>query len=557
MKVGFNIFTRVIIAFLVLALIPLTISSLLVVRTYESLLTELSVRLGAVDPILQTQGEAMVREATILVSLILLITVIITIFASLYLSRSISLPIRRLLHAFSLVSRGQLDVRMPVRTNDEFGELGRGFNAMVRRLSEYSRQLEETNTSLEQHVGERTAELRLAYERLQRTADQINEANRIKSEFVANMSHELRTPLVAIQGFTDLALEGMYGPLPDKLRAALAKISTNSKNLQRQINDVLDLSKIEAGRLDVHAEDFDLGELIHSTAEDLRPLFDKKGLSLAFRQEGPLPTLHQDAGKIGQILLNLLSNAQKFTERGGVTVFARREPERDEVRVDVVDTGVGIPREQWDAVFDPFRQLNGGITREQGGTGLGLALVRQLAELLGGEVGLESEQGVGSKFWFALPVRYDPAHSMHEIMRRRPPTVLAVDDDPGSLGELSAFLEPAGFLVSQCFDARQGIAKARDLRPDAVLVDELMPGLDGWAFVRELRDAAATRDIPVVMIVNGRSERMREDGDVRAYWSRPFARADRLTQLRRLTEHPSTETDGVTDESVVQEDLAD
>ncbi|MCL4233289.1 MAG: response regulator [Deltaproteobacteria bacterium] len=557
MKSGFTLFARIMIAFLVLAMLPVTISSMLVVSTYEELLTELAGRIGDMAPGAFDASYATVREATILVSLIMLITVIVTIFGSLYLSRSISLPIRRLLHAFGQVARGDMEIRVPVRGNDEFTELGRGFNAMVRRLATYAREYEEYSVSLERHAAERTAELNLAYERLRRSTEQIEQANRLKSEFVANMSHELRTPLTAIQGYTDLALDGIYGPLPDKLVTALEKIQANSRNLLRLINDVLDLSKIEAGRQDVYPDQFDVRELVEGAADDLRPLFDKKGLSLVVRMDGPVPSIHQDAGKLRQILINLLSNAMKFTERGGVTVTVREERDDHELRIEVADTGIGIEATQTHLVFEQFRQLDGGINRAHGGTGLGLALVRQLAELMGGEVGVVSEAGKGSTFWVQLPVRYDPAHALRLLRTRSRPTVLAIDDDARSLSEIASFLDPAGFAVARCADAESGVDRARDTQPAAVLVDEVMPGMDGWAFLKSMRADPMTAHIPVIMMGYGHGAKAALESGADDYWTRPIPRADRIVRLREIIERARERSGGGSGDGDEQRDSVD
>ncbi len=557
MKSGFTLFARIMIAFLVLAMVPVTVSSLLVVSTYEELLAELAGRVGDMAPGVFDASFATVRDATILVSLILLITVMVTIFGSLYLSRSISLPIRRLLHAIGQVARGDMEIRVPVRGNDEFAELARGFNAMVRRLATYAREYEEYSVSLERHAAERTAELSLAYERLRRSTEQIEQANRLKSEFVANMSHELRTPLTAIQGYTDLALDGIYGPLPEKLMTALEKIQANSRNLLRLINDVLDLSKIEAGRQDVYADQFDVRELAEGVADDLRPLFDKKGLSLVVRMDGPVPSIHQDAGKIRQILINLLSNAMKFTERGGVTVTVREERDERELRFEVADTGIGIPPTQTQLVFEQFRQLDGGISRAHGGTGLGLALVKQLAELMGGEVGVTSEVGRGSTFWVQLPVRYDPAHALRLLRTRSRPTVLLVDDDARALSEIAAFLEPAGFAIARCADAEHGLDRARETQPAAILVDEVMPGMDGWAFLKAVRLDPMTAEIPVIMMGLGHGAKTALESGAADYWTRPIPRADRIVRLREVIERARGRTVGGSGDDGGQDDPVD
>ncbi|MCZ7583498.1 MAG: response regulator [Deltaproteobacteria bacterium] len=493
MKRGLPIFAQIFLSFLVLAIVPVAISSLLVVATYDDLISELAQQIGQERPLLTYN---LTRDSMILVGLTIGIATLLSIFASLFLSRKMGLPIRNLLHATQAVAYGDLDARVPVRSNDEFGELGQGFNRMVRRLAEITRELAETNRNLEKNVGERTAELRLAYDRLMRQAQKVNEANKMKSEFLAHMSHELRTPLSAVMGYTELLRENVYGELSAKQSEVLAKIDRNSRNLLGLITDVLDLAKVESGRLEIRAAPFDLMDTIQQTADSLRPLFERKGLSLVIRQTGALPETVQDAAKFQQILINLLSNALKFTEAGGVTVSARPIGDGGFFAVDVTDTGIGIPPEKHEAVFEQFVQLDGGTAREQGGTGLGLALVRQLCEVLGGRVELQSAVGHGCRFTVILPARFGASASAARPGMR----VLVVDDDPAAIARIAEYLRDWNVTVLACLDGRDAAAQAKEGTPAVILLDRLMSHVDGPAVLDALRADPATRDIPVIVM---------------------------------------------------------
>jgi PAS domain S-box-containing protein len=263
----------------------------------------------------------------------------------------------------------------------------------------------ELNETLEHRVAERTTELAAALERAEA-------ADRIKSAFLATMSHELRTPLNSIIGFTGILLQGLAGPLNAEQKKQLGMVRGSANHLLELINDVLDLSKIEAGQLEVRSEPVDLPKTIESAVGTIRPLAAKKGLDLRVAV-GELPAqLSSDRRRVEQILLNLLNNAVKFTDRGSVSLTAERVegggPSADsagEVRIRVADTGIGIPPEELGSLFRPFRQLDSGLTRQHEGTGLGLAICRRLSELLGGSVTATSEAGRGSEFTLRLPIR--------------------------------------------------------------------------------------------------------------------------------------------------------
>ena len=256
--------------------------------------------------------------------------------------------------------------------------------------------VKELNASLERRVAERTAEL--AVER-----DRAEAADRLKSSFLATMSHELRTPLNSIIGFTGIILQGMAGPLNEEQAKQLGMVQASARHLLALINDVLDISKIEAGQLDMVWEPLDLKDSIRKAVEMVRPLAEKKGLDLRLEIAPEIGPVVSDPRRVEQILLNLLNNAVKFTERGSVTL--RAAPGPGVTRISVEDTGIGIKAEDFGKMFQPFRQLDSGLTRQHEGTGLGLAICQKLAQLLGGEIRAESVLGRGSVFTFCLPLK--------------------------------------------------------------------------------------------------------------------------------------------------------
>jgi CheY-like chemotaxis protein len=315
------------------------------------------------------------------------------------------------------------------------------------------------------------------------------------------MSHELRTPLSAVIGFSALMLEeptaGTTRTVPDEW---IGHIHRSGEHLLALINDVLDLTKIEAGRIELKPEPFELGTALNESIEGLRPLSDRKAIAVAVSAEPGAITA--DRGRLRQIVYNLLSNAIKFTPEGGrISIEARWHGE--DAHIVVSDTGVGIAAEDLERIFEEFRQVGDQKAREAG-TGLGLALSRRLAEAHGGRLLVASELGVGSRFELVLPgsradtvVQPTPAATRAASSESN---LLVIEDDPGAVRLLRAYLEGDGHRVEVATDGETGIAAARSLRPDAIVLDVLLPGIDGWEVLRRLKADPEVRDIPVVVV---------------------------------------------------------
>ncbi len=304
-------------------------------------------------------------------------------------------PVRKLRRVAEQVTSGDLEVRSTIATGDEFQDLGEAFNDMLAHLKSSQDELRTLNVSLDTRLGE-LAETNVA----------LFEANKLKSEFLANVSHELRTPLVSIIGFAELLRDAVESPPKDGSRSIryADNILTSGRMLLDLINDLLDLAKIEAGKIELHRSRFSIGEVCESLMDFVRPQADKKNLQVSATVAPDIPLLHSDSGKIQQILHNLLSNAIKFTPSGGqVGLDARRDGEHG-VEVRVTDTGPGIPAEQQAEIFEHFRQLDASHTREHGGSGLGLAITRELTQTLGGTIRVESVVDRGSTFIVTLPL---------------------------------------------------------------------------------------------------------------------------------------------------------
>ena len=337
------------------------------------------------------------------------------------------------------------------------------------------------------------------FHEIEETGRQLAVASRHKSEFLANMSHELRSPLNAIIGFTRLVMRRARDALLPKQYENLEKILVSSEHLLSLINTVLDLSKIEAGRMEVRATEFPLEPLLDLCLATVEPMIKADRVRLIKDVQGLLPTLYTDQENLKQILINLLSNAAKFTEAGSITLRAHHYGER--VDLAVADTGIGIPKAALELVFEEFRQVGDGLGRARGGTGLGLAISRRLARMLGGEITVTSEQGQGSTFTVTIPVRLaanapelkpKPQSAAapgagHIPSRPREKLVLAIDDDPSVVYLLNENLADAGYRVIGAGSGEEGLQKARALRPCAITLDIVMPGMDGWQVLYALK----------------------------------------------------------------------
>ncbi len=347
-------------------------------------------------------------------------------------------------------------------------------------------------------------ELRKAEEALRQSMEAATAANRAKSDFLAKMSHELRTPLNSIIGFSEILEDQTVGPLTEKQRRYVANVLTSGRSLLQLINDILDLSKVEAGRMELVTTEFDVAAALEQVRAIVAALADKKRLSLEIHGSDSLPLLLADQAKFKQIMFNLLGNAIKFTPEGGrITVVARRVAGKLEVSVS--DTGIGIAPEDQERIFGEFEQVTRGPAGSQQGTGLGLALTRKLVELHGGQLSLTSTVGQGSTFSFSLPYPSpsggpgrdpEPAGSPDSVM----PLVLVIDDDRGARDLIGHYLEQHGYRVAGAATGDEAIRLAQALRPAAITLDILMPVQDGLRILARLKREPATRAIPVVVV---------------------------------------------------------
>jgi signal transduction histidine kinase/ActR/RegA family two-component response regulator len=374
-------------------------------------------------------------------------------------------------------------------------------------------------------------------QRLSATVQALEQAGQAKSDFLASMSHELRTPLSAIIGFSALMreerLDGDRRSVPDEW---IEHVRRSGDHLLALINDVLDLTKIEAGRIELSPESFELATALAESVEGLRPLADRKGIEMVL--DAHAGTISADRGRLRQIIYNLLSNAIKFTPEGGRVVVEARW-HGAEARIAVTDTGVGIAADDLGHIFEEFRQV-GDLKAREAGTGLGLALSRRLVEAHEGQISATSEPGSGSRFEVVLPnsqvseAAAKPARLSTASEHPRS-TVLVIEDDPGAVRLLRTYLEGEGYTVEVATDGEAGIAAARANPPGAIILDVLLPGIDGWEVLRRLKVDPALRDVPVMVatVVDERTVAMNL-GAV-DYFVKPVRREALLARLATYT----------------------
>jgi signal transduction histidine kinase len=463
-------------------------------------------------------------------------------------------PLNRLLRTTQLVRRDQdYSARVSFDSRDEIGQLSESFNEMLGQIEGQDRELRGHQQTLEAEVAERTRELLTANMKLTDARDSAEAASRAKSTFLANVSHELRTPLNAIIGYSEMVCEELTGTSHAALTPDLERINRSGKMLLSLINDILDLSKIEAGRMTLSLERFNAVDLLEDVCADLKPAAERKGNRIQLVTTGESVIVYGDRTKVRQVAGNLVGNACKFTESGEIRVVlgTRGEGTGELVTVRVEDTGRGMTAEQVDKVFEPFVQADDSIARSHGGTGLGLSISRRLCETMGGSLSATSSAGRGSAFTASFvrvyEKRSDPPFPRkpdafegvdiepRDLAPARNRTVLVVDDDDAARELLCRHLARDGFRVVSASSGEAGLRLAREAVPDLITLDVCMPGMTGWEFTRKVRDEPALSEIPIVIVTMLQEAEQQYDGVAAGFLLKPVKSGDLLRVACRLT----------------------
>src|SRR5438309_4649155 len=459
---------------------------------------------------LQEMNHRLKRYAGIAALVLLACLIAAHLAASLFL-RAVVNPIVHLAEIARIVSR---DKNYSIRANatgnrDEPGILIQAFNEMLSQIEERERALQKAHDELEQHVQERTGQLASANKELELQNREVQRATQLKSQFLASMSHELRAPLNAIIYFSNLLAEKTAGDLTDKQQRFVGHVRNGARHLLQLINDILDLSKIESGLLELRRETFSVSEALPEVLSVIRPLAMAKKIRIEHAEE--TFSVYADRVRFKQILYNLLSNALKFTPEGG-TVRVEGST-GDLVCIAISDTGVGIRPEDQQLIFEEFRQAGETTRGVKEGTGLGLAITKRLVERHGGTIRVSSELGKGSCFSFTLPAGRAAPQAEREVSTKddivvdpqqekgsKKRLVLIVDDEPSARELLASYLEAAGYAVSTVGSGAEAVEKACQLRPDAITLDILMPGGSGFGTLAELKRRVETAPIPIIVV---------------------------------------------------------
>ena len=491
--------------------------------------------------------------------LVLMSSAVVAYWTASRLQRAITRPVLHLVStAQAVTTRNDYSVRAVASVQGELGLLVRTFNHMLDQIQERDAALQKARAHLELQVDERTKdlqreilerklleeELRRKNEALEDQSRRVQETTRLKSEFLANMSHELRTPLNAIIGFAELMHDGRVGLVSPDQKECLADILTSSRHLLQLINDVLDLSKVEAGKMEFRPEVTDLGKVVGEVRDMLRSLTARKRIAVTMEVEPSLGDVLVDPGKLKQVLYNYLSNAIKFTPEGGQVAVRAKGDGPEHFRVEVEDSGIGIRPEDIPRLFVEFQQLDAGAAKTHAGTGLGLALTKRIVEAQRGRVGVRSTPGRGSLFFAVLPRMAGEVQAIEVAElpdRHHPdaPTVLVIEDDAKEREWLVRTLSAAGYAVEVATSGRQALDRCREHTFDAITLDLLLSDMGGWDVLKALRSSGSNQTTPAIVVTVVAEKGVAAGFAIHDYLIKPVRPEELVASLQRAGLQPT------------------